>query len=148
MILRHASTPDLSDQEAAGVPGGAAYRHDRERRLAPDGARAEPRPRVLASRRGLRRPAERTNSWPGAAGSGAATPEALQPRRRRALWDAEAGREERRHDIGPQLADAEAVLGRDETGFLHKGRPSAGGARPYRGPAGPGDTGQMGVWLG
>ena len=48
MMLMNASTPGLIDQEGVVVPGGAAYLHDIERRLAPDFERAEPRQRVMA----------------------------------------------------------------------------------------------------
>jgi hypothetical protein len=68
------STPDLIDPDASVVPGGAAYRHDLERHLAPYCERAEPRQRVMASRRGLRSPAERNNCWQLAEISGDATP--------------------------------------------------------------------------
>jgi len=44
----HESTPDLLAQDVSVVPGGAAYLHDIERRLAPDVERAEPRQRVMA----------------------------------------------------------------------------------------------------
>ena len=45
-------------------------------------------------------------------------------------------------------ADPNAVLVLDETGFLKKGRHSAGVARQYRGTAGKMDNCQMGVLLG
>jgi SRSO17 transposase len=47
-----------------------------------------------------------------------------------------------------QLGDPEAVLVLDETGVLKKGRPSAGGARQYRGTAGQVAHCQMGGLLG
>ena len=130
MILMNESTPALIDQEASVVPGGAAYLHDIERRLAPYVERAEPRQRVITSLRGLLSPAERKTSWPVAAISGAATPYAFQHLLRRALWD------------------PEAVLVLDETGFLQKGRHSAGVARQYSGTAGKVDNCQIGVFLG
>jgi SRSO17 transposase len=103
MILMHASTPEVRDQAASVVPGGAAYLDDLERRLAPSFERTEPRQRVLAYLRGLLSPAERKNSGQWAEVSGDATPYAVQPRRRRALWDPEAVREELRHSILPHL---------------------------------------------
>jgi len=148
MIRMNESTPDLLDPEASVVPGGAASLHDMARRLAPSLERVEPRPRVLASLRGRRSPAERQHRWPLADISGEAPPEAFQHRLRRALWAPEAGREERRYAIVPHRGDPEAVLGLGETGLLHKGRHSAGVARPYRGTAGQVDHGQMGVFLG
>jgi SRSO17 transposase len=80
--------------------------------------------------------------------SGDATPYAFQHLLRRALWDPEAVRDELRHYIVQHLADAEAVLVLDETGFLKKGRHSAGVARQYRGTAGKVDNCQIGVFLG
>ena len=129
MILRHESTLELADQDASVVPGGAAYWHDRERRLAPSCERTEPRPRAMAARRGLLSPVERPNSWPVAEVSGDATPYAVQPVRRRALWDPAAGREELRRYLIQPLGEPEAVLVLDEPGVLKQGRHSAGVAR-------------------
>ena len=77
MIRTHESTPDMVDQDASVVPGGAAYRHDLERRLAPSFERTEPRQRAMAYLRGLLSPAERKNSGPLAKVSRDATPYAL-----------------------------------------------------------------------
>jgi SRSO17 transposase len=148
MSRRPASTPALSEQEASVVPGGAAYLHELERRLAPYCERAEPRQRMVADLRGLLRPAERKTSWQLAEISGDATPSAFPHLLRRARWDPEAVRDELRHDIVQHLADPAAVRVLDETGFLKKGRHSAGGARHYRGTAGTVDNCQSGVLLG
>jgi SRSO17 transposase len=148
MRVMHESIPALIDQDRAVVPGGAASRHDLERRLAPYFERAEPRQRAMASLRGLLSPAERKNSWQLAESSGDATPYVLQHLLRRALWDPEAVRAELRHYIVQHLGDPEAVLVIDDTGFLKKGRPSAGEARHYSGTAGKVDNCQMGVFLG
>jgi SRSO17 transposase len=59
----------------------------------------------------------------------------------------DAVREEWRHDIVPPLGEAQAVLVIDETGFLTKGRHSAGVARQYSGTAGRMETCQGGVFL-
>jgi SRSO17 transposase len=148
MMLMHESTPDIVDQDAAVVPGGAAYLYDLERRLAPYFERAEPRQRAMAYLRGLLSPAERKNSWQLAEISGDATPYAFQHLLRRALWDPEAVRNELRYYIVQHLGDAEAVLVLDETGLLKKGRHSAGVARQYSGTAGKVDNCQIGVFLG
>jgi SRSO17 transposase len=50
--------------------------------------------------------------------------------------------------VVPPLEDPEAVLVIDETGFLNKGRHSAGVARPYSGTAGRIENGPIGVLLG
>jgi hypothetical protein len=67
-------TPLTAEEAAAAVRGGTASVADIARRLTPYFARAEPRQRALAYRRGLLSPAERKHSWPLAAVSGAATP--------------------------------------------------------------------------
>jgi SRSO17 transposase len=148
MILMNESTPEMADQDASVVPGGAAYLYDVERRLAPYFERTEPRQRVMAYLRGLLSPAERKNSWQLAEASGDATPYAFQHLLRRALWDPEAVRDELRRYVLQHLGDPEAVLVLDETGFLKKGRHSAGVARQYSGTAGKVDNCQIGVFLG
>lgn len=136
------------DQDASAVQGGAAYWRDIERRLAPSFERAEPRQRAMAYLRSLLSPAERKNSWQLAEVSGDTTPSAFQHLRRRALWDPEAVRDERRRSLIQHLGDPEAVLVIDETGFLKKGRHSAGVARQDSGTAGRIENCQMGVFLG
>ena len=84
MRLLHESPPDLVDQDASVVPGGAAYVNDLERRLARYFERTEPRQRAMAYLRGLLSPAERKNSWQVADISGDATPYAFQHLLRRA----------------------------------------------------------------
>jgi SRSO17 transposase len=148
MIVRQDSTSPLLEQELLVVQGGLDYLTDIERRLAPYFERAEPRQRVLAYLRGLLSPAERKNSWQLAEVSGDPTPYAFQHLLRRALWDPEAVRDELRRYVLQHLGDAEAVLVLDETGFLKKGRHSAGVARQYSGTAGKVDNGQIGVFLG
>jgi SRSO17 transposase len=134
------------DQNVPAVQGGAAYLIDIERRLAPSFERAEPRQRAMAYLRGLLSPAERKNSWQLAEVSGDATPYGVQHLLRRAWWDPEAVREELRRDVVQHLGDAAAVLVMDATGFLNKGRHSAGVARQYSGTAGRIDKCQMGVF--
>ena len=148
MIRMHKSTPDLAEQDASVVPGGAAYLHDIERRLASYFERTEPRQRAMAYLRGLLSPAERKNSWQLAEVSGDTTPYAFQHLLRRALWDPEAVRDELRCYLIQHLGDPEAVLVIDETGFLKKGRHSAGVARQYSGTAGRIENCQIGVFLG
>lgn len=136
------------DPDISAVQGGAAYMSDIERRLAPYFERAEPRRRAMAYLRGLLSPAERKNSWQVAEMSGDATPYGVQHLLRRALWDPEAVRDALRHYIMQHLGDPEAVLVLDETGFLKKGRHSAGVARQYSGTAGRVENCQIGVFLG
>jgi SRSO17 transposase len=114
-------------------------------RLGPDCARAETRQRLMPYLRGLLRPAERTHSWPMAEVTGATTPDGFQSWLGRADGAAAAVRAERRVYLRPQLGEPHAGLVIDATGVLNQGRPSAGVARPYRGTAGQGENGQMGV---
>jgi SRSO17 transposase len=147
MLTKERGTPPL-EPDAAMVQGGAAYMSAIERRLAPYVERAEPRQRAMAYLRGLFSPAERKNSWQLAEVSGDATPYAIQHLLRRALWDPEAVREALHRYVVQQLEDPEAVLVVDETGFLKKGRHSAGVARQYSGTAGRVENCQIGVVLG
>ena len=117
-------------------------------RLAPHFERAEPGPRAMAWVRGLLRPAARQNHWQVAEVHGDTTPDAVQHLRRRGLYDPEAVRDARRHDIVPPRGDAAAVLGLNATGVLNQGRHAAGVARQSRGTAGRVATGQIGVFVG
>src|ERR671931_1008940 len=126
MALHNEASLPLVDQEISAVQGGTAYLTDIERRLAPYFERAEPRQRAMAFLRGLLSPAERKNSWQLAEVSGDTTPYGFQHLLRRARWDPEAIRDELRRYVHQHLGDAEAVLVLDETGFLKKGRHSAG----------------------
>jgi SRSO17 transposase len=142
------SQPPASADEAANTArGGAAYLADIERRLAPSFARAEPRQRALAYLRGLLSAAERKNSWQLAEVSGAATPYGFQHLLGRADWEPDAVRDGLRWYVLDHLRDPDAVLVIEETGFLKKGRHSAGVARQYSGPAGRIENCQIGVFL-
>jgi SRSO17 transposase len=148
MMVTQAYTPPLAVQDLLAVQGGAAYLADIERRLAPYVERAEPRQRALAYLRGLLSPVERKNSWQLAEVSGDATPYGVQHLLRRALWEPEAVRDALRGYVIQHLRDPAAVLVIDETGFLKKGRHSAGVARQYSGTAGRIENCQIGVFLG
>jgi SRSO17 transposase len=145
--LTDVQPPSTTDEAASAVRGGNAYLADVERRLAPYFERAEPRQRAMAYLRGLLSPAERKNSWQLAEVGGDATPYGLQHLLRRALWNPEAVRDELRTYIIEHLRDTDAVLVIDETGFLKKGRHSAGVARQYSGTAGRIDNCQIGVFV-
>jgi SRSO17 transposase len=79
--------------------------------------------------------------------SGDTTPSGVRHPLRRALWDPKAVRDELRRYVVEQLRDPDAVLVIDETGFLKKGRHSAGVARQYSGTAGRIENCQIGVFL-
>jgi SRSO17 transposase len=132
---------------ASIVQGGLAYLTDIERRLAPYFERAEPRQHAMAYLQGLLSPAERKNSWQVAEVIGDATPYGLQHLLRRALWEPDAVRNELRAYVIEHLGAVNAVLVIDETGFLKKGRHSAGVARQYSGTAGRIENCQIGVFV-
>jgi SRSO17 transposase len=137
----------LAEEAARTVRGGTAYLADVERRLAPYFERTEPRRRAMAYLRGLLSPTERKNSWQLAEVSGDATPYGLQHLLRRALWEPDAVCDELRTYVIEHLGDPTSVLVIDETGFLKKGRHSAGVARQYSGTAGRIENCQIGVFL-
>jgi SRSO17 transposase len=116
-------------------------------RLAPHFARAEARQQTMAYLRGLLSPIERKNSWQLAEVVGAANPYGFQHLLGRAAWDVDAVRDELRAYIAEHLGDPDAVVVIDETGFLKKGRMSAGVARQYSGTAGRIENAQIGVFL-
>jgi SRSO17 transposase len=136
-----------TDATASTIAGGQAYMADLARRLAPYFARSQSRDRVLAYLRGLLSEAERKNSWQVAEVCGESTPYGFQYLLSRADWDADAVRDELHTYIRQHLGDPNGVLVLDETGFLKKGRHSAGVARQYSGTVGKVDNCQIGVFL-
>jgi SRSO17 transposase len=118
-----------------------------ERRISPIFARSDARARALSYLAGLLSPAERKNSWQLAEQSGAPNPYGFQHLLGRADWDPNVLRDRLRTYVTDYLADPDAVGVLDETGFLKKGRHSAGVARQYSGTAGKIENCQIGVFL-
>ena len=118
-----------------------------ERRPYPYFARTEARQQALAYLRGLLSSVERKNSWQVAEVVGAANPYGLQHLLGRAQWDVDAVRDDLHGYLVDYFGDADAVIVIDETGFLKKGRRSAGVARQYSGTAGRIENVQIGVFL-
>ena len=116
-------------------------------RLAPYFRRTEPRRRVRAYMEGLLGRAERRNGWHMAEAAGEQTPYGMQRLVASASWDADAVRDDLRGYAVEHLGSPDAVLVVDETGFLKKGRKSAGVARQYSGTAGRVENCQIGVFL-
>jgi SRSO17 transposase len=100
-----------------------------ERWLMPHFTRREARRRAWASIRGLLSPVERKNGWQLAEANGDATPYGVQHLLGRAVWNAEAVRDDLRAYLVEPMGDPQAILVLDETGFLKKGQQSAGVAR-------------------
>jgi SRSO17 transposase len=116
-------------------------------KLAPRFERAEPRKRALAYLTGLLSNAERKNGWQLAELAGEATPDGMQRLLSTAHWDADAVRDDLATYVLEQLADPQAVLVLDETGFVKKGTKSAGVAPQYCGTVGKIANCQIGVFL-
>ena len=116
-------------------------------RLAPYFERAEPRHRAMSYIRGLVSVTERKNGWQLAELAGESTPDGMQRLLNTAHWDADQVRDDLQQYILTHLADPEAVLVVDETGFLKKGTKSVGVAAQYTGTAGKIANCQIGVFL-
>ena len=137
--------PFLSVEELRSWADGL---EELQTRLAPFFARAEPRQRALAYLRGLLSQTERKNGWQLAELAGEATPDGMQRLLSTAQWDADQVRDDLQQYVLTHLADPEAVLVVDETGFLKKGKKSMGVAAQYSGTAGKIANCQIGVFLG
>src|SRR3954453_21782577 len=109
--------------------------------------RAEPREQAGRYLEGLLGPVERKNGWQLAEAIGDARPWRTQRVLSHVLWDEEAARDLcREHAVG-RLGTGDAVLVVDETGFVKKGRHSAGVARQYCGTAGKVENCQVGGFV-
>lgn len=96
---------------------------------------------------GLLSQTERKNGWTLAEFAGDAGPSGLQRLLNYSPWDEDACRDALARYVARHLGDPAAVLAVDETGFLKKGRMSAGVARMYTGTAGRIENCQVGVFL-
>jgi SRSO17 transposase len=95
---------------------------------------------------GLLSHAERKNSWSLAELAGDASPDGMQRLLNFSPWDEDAARDALARYVVARMGDPAAVLAVDETGFLKKGRMSAGVARMYTGTAGRVENCQVGVF--
>ncbi|MGH3273219.1 MAG: IS701 family transposase [Streptosporangiaceae bacterium] len=95
---------------------------------------------------GLLSHAERKNSWQLAEFAGDASPDGMQRLLNFSPWDEDAARDALARYVVSAMGDPAAVLAVDETGFLKKGRMSAGVARMYTGTAGRVENCQVGVF--
>jgi SRSO17 transposase len=96
---------------------------------------------------GLLSHTERKNSWWLAEFAGDASPDGMQRLLNFSPWDEDACRDGVSRYVVRNLGDPGAVLAVDETGFLKKGKMSAGVARQYTGTAGRVENCQVGVFL-
>jgi SRSO17 transposase len=95
---------------------------------------------------GLLSQSERKNSWQLAEFAGDASPDGMQRLLNFSPWDEDAARDALARYVVSAMGDPAAVLAVDETGFLKKGRMSAGVARMYTGTAGRVENCQVGVF--
>jgi SRSO17 transposase len=117
--------------------------------------RSEPRARVGAYLRGLLAELERKNGWTVAEHAGAVSPDGMQRLLRTADWDVDGVRDDVRGYVLDGLSDTDSdasgpaggVFIADDTGFIKKGRRSAGVQRQYTGTTGKIDNCQLGVFL-
>src|SRR6266540_2080651 len=109
--------------------------------------RADLRRRARAFVRGLLADLPRKNCWTIAEHAGDATPDGMQHLLARAVWDADALRDDVRAYLVEHLGDPEAVLVIDETGDLKDGTATVGTQRQYTGTAGRVENAQVAVYL-
>jgi SRSO17 transposase len=95
---------------------------------------------------GLLSQQERKNSWWLAEFAGDVSPDGMQRLLNSSPWDEDAARDALARYVARRMGDPAAVLAVDETGFLKKGRMSAGVARMYTGTAGRIENCQVGVF--
>ena len=133
--------------EYDGVLGWRAELAELQERLGELFGRADARRQANLYLEGLLSAVERKNGWQLAEQIGDARPWRTQRVLSRTLWEADAARDLCREYIVAHLGAADGVLVIDETGFLKKGRKSAGVARQYSGTAGRVENCQIGVFL-
>jgi SRSO17 transposase len=100
-----------------------------QERMGPHFRRAEVRQRAARFLQGLLSAVERKNGWQLAEELGEHGPRGVQRLLGDAGWDEEGVRDELRGYVVQRLGEENAVLVVDETGFVKKGKKSAGVAR-------------------
>jgi SRSO17 transposase len=109
--------------------------------------RVEPRRRATAFVLGLLSDLPRKNCWTIAEHAGDRSPDGMQHLLGRAVWDADAVRDDVRAITVQHLGSREAMLVVDETGDVKKGERTVGVQRQYTGTAGRIENAQVGVFL-
>lgn len=137
------SSPSSSPPEATWTTAFQQFGQQIKRHF----VRSEPHQQALTYIQGLMSGASRKNGWQVAEEMEEATPYAMQHLLGRAKWDCDGVRDELRTSIWETLADPNAVVVIDETGFLKKGCKSVGVQRQYSGTAGRIENCQVGVFL-
>src|SRR5713101_6160513 len=140
-------TEEQSENELRAVRAGAEALAEVHKRIAPRFRRAEVRSRARRFLEGLLAPVERKNGWQLAEELGEHGPRGVQRLLGEAAWDEDAVRDDLRAYVTEHLGEENGMLVVDETGFIKKGKKSAGVARQYSGTAGRRENSQIGVFL-
>src|SRR5713226_4477098 len=138
---------NAEQEELSIISQGAQALTDLSARIGTRFGRAEVRNRVGRYLRGLLASVERKNGWQMAEELGDPNAHGVQRLLAEADWDEEAVRDDLRAYVIEHLGEASGILAVDETGFLKKGKKSAGVARQYSGTAGRRENCQVGVFL-
>src|SRR5258707_3353281 len=133
--------------ELSIINQGAQALADLSLRIGRRFGRAEVRNRVSRYLHGLLSSVDRKNGWQMAEELGHPNAHGVQRLLAEADWDEEAVRDELRAYVIEHLGEAGGILVVDETGFIKKGKKSAGVARQYSGTAGRRENSQVGVFL-
>jgi SRSO17 transposase len=141
-----ASSPE--QEELSIIRQGIQGLNELSQRIGPRFKRAEARKRVGRYLHGLLASVERKNGWQMAEELGDPNVHGVQRLLAEADWDEEAVRDDLRAYVIEHLGEASGVLVVDETGFVKKGKKSAGVGRQYSGTAGRRENSQVGVFLG
>lgn len=116
-------------------------------RIAPRFRRFEPLRRAGELMSGMVSGLDRKNCWTIAEHRGSDTPDGLQHLLARAIWDADAVRDDLRDYVVDAFGDPGAILVVDETGDVKKGAATVGVQRQYSGTAGRIENSQVAVYL-
>lgn len=135
------------ENELRAMRAGAEALAKMHERIAPRFRRAEVRSRARRFLEGLLAPVERKNGWQLAEELGEHGPRGVQRLLGEAAWDEDAVRDDLRAYVSEHLGEENGILVVDETGFIKKGKKSAGVARQYSGTAGRRENSQIGVFL-
>src|SRR6266571_2732540 len=135
------------ERELSIISQGAQALTELSVRIGPRFERAEVRSRVGRYLHGLLASVERKNGWQMAEELGERSAHGVQRLLAEADWDEEAVRDDLRAYVMEHLGETGGILVVDETGFLKKGKKSAGAARQYSGTAGRRENCQVGVFL-
>ena len=116
-------------------------------RLASYFARPEPYARALRYVQAILSPVERKNGWQIAEQAREATPYGMQRLLSQAVWDDDGVRDAIRSFVLHQLGSRPLIVAIDETGFLKRGKHSAGVGKQHYGLTGDVRNCQVGVFL-